>query len=167
MNQPAVYVNLVEDVVVSSTATGGVRTTVLTPKQYWGMGINLAEVTGGLRIRPGFDAGVGITLKWQWSLDGKTWKPASASGNRWGGAGGGACEDPPEAVLVSKCAERMSKEDADKGCLVVSANVAGSMRTADGDCFYNIACTMDCPDEKDEPEPAEGHTAAQSTSPWY
>ena len=79
MNQPAVYVNLCEDLLVASTSTGGVRTIVLTPKQYWGMGLNLAEVTGGLRIRSGFDVGVGVTLKWQWSLDGKTWKAASAT----------------------------------------------------------------------------------------
>lgn len=71
--QPAVYVNYCEDLTVESNAQGGVRVTVVVPKRMWGLGLNLGEFVAGLRIKSA-DANCGITLKWQWSLDGKTWK---------------------------------------------------------------------------------------------
>ena len=70
--RPAVYVNFVEDHLVTSLAAGGTRTFVITPKKYWGMGFNLQDFLAGLQIKSA-SPNVGVTLKWQWSLDGRSW----------------------------------------------------------------------------------------------
>jgi hypothetical protein len=78
-NPPVLYLILVEDLLVQSASNGAVQTYIITPKQYWGMGVNLAEFLAGLRIRTLTDAnaGAGVTVKWEYSLDGKTWKTGS------------------------------------------------------------------------------------------
>ena len=76
--QPALYINLCEDVLFSSNANGTPQTAVLTPKKYWGLGLNLTEMVLGLRIRNLTPGGTGkVTIKWQWSLDGSTWLNSS------------------------------------------------------------------------------------------
>lgn len=70
--QPAVYVNFVDDLTATSMAGGQVKTFIATPKKLWGLGLNLAEFTAGLRIKLP-DNNCGVTIKWQWSLDGHTW----------------------------------------------------------------------------------------------
>ncbi len=74
--QPAVYITLCEDRVVASNSDGSTRTVVLTPKKFWGLGMNLHELFVGFRIKDSGDSndGAGVTIKWQWSLDAKTWK---------------------------------------------------------------------------------------------
>jgi hypothetical protein len=69
--QPAAYVNLCEDATFVSMATGGVQTHVISPKKQWGMGLNLAELVVGMKMSSG--AGCGVTIKFQWSLDGSKW----------------------------------------------------------------------------------------------
>ena len=70
--QSSVYINLCEDTLFSSNATGTTQTVVLTPKKYWGLGLNLEEMVLGLRIR-NLTSGGKVSVKWQWSLDGSTW----------------------------------------------------------------------------------------------
>jgi hypothetical protein len=77
--QPAVYINLCEDVLFSSNANGTAQTAVLTPKKYWGLGLNLAELVLGLRVK-GLTSGGEVTVKWQWSLDGSIWMDGSPVG---------------------------------------------------------------------------------------
>lgn len=73
---PVSYVVLCEDLTVQSASNGTAQTYIITPKQYWGLGLNLSDFICGLRIKSSGDsnAGAGVTLTWQWSLDGKTWK---------------------------------------------------------------------------------------------
>jgi hypothetical protein len=76
--QSAVYINLCEDVLFSSNANGTTQTTVLTPKKYWGLGLNLAELMLGLRIQ-NLTASGEVIVKWQWSLDGSTWMDGAST----------------------------------------------------------------------------------------
>ena len=78
MHQPAVYVELVEDMSVVSLATGTARTYVIVPKKYYGLGMNLDEVVACLRVRNA-TANVGITTKAQWSFDAQVWEDYVAS----------------------------------------------------------------------------------------
>jgi len=72
---PAVYLVLCEDLTIQSSFNGNTQTHVVTPKAHWGMGFNLSDFIAGLRIKSSSDpnAGAGVTLTWQWSLDGKSW----------------------------------------------------------------------------------------------
>lgn len=78
MMQPALYLNLCEDMWVYSLGAGGIQRYVLTPKKYWGLGLNLAEVFAGLRIKSP-DNNFGITIKWDYSLDGTVFKTSSTA----------------------------------------------------------------------------------------
>lgn len=71
-----VYVNYIQDVLLASNADGGLRRVVITPKQFWGLTLGMSAFTAGMRITT-IDANSGITLKWQWSLDGSIWKTSS------------------------------------------------------------------------------------------
>lgn len=74
---PAVYVNYVEDQLVTSLADGSTRTWVITPKKFWGLGFNLQDFLAGLQIRNA-SPNVGVTLRWQWSLDGRNWNTVTS-----------------------------------------------------------------------------------------
>lgn len=74
-----IYLVLCEDLTLQSASDGHAQTHVITPKGNWGLGLNLGDFLAGLRIKSSSDnnAGAGVTLLWQWSLDGKTWKTGS------------------------------------------------------------------------------------------
>jgi len=72
MRQPAVYVNFVEDMGIVCFSSGGVRTYYVTPKKYYGLGMNLDEVLVCLRIK-NRSVTAGITVKNEYSFDGQNW----------------------------------------------------------------------------------------------
>lgn len=74
--QSAVYLNFCDDLFVTSLGTGAVQKYLITPKKFFGLGLNLAEFVAGLRISD-LSASGGVTLKWQWSLDGVIWSDGS------------------------------------------------------------------------------------------
>lgn len=74
--QPAVYLNFCDDLFITSLGTGAAQKYVITPKKFIALGLNLAEFVAGLRIS-NLDTNGGITLKWQWSLDGVIWSDGS------------------------------------------------------------------------------------------
>lgn len=76
--QNAQYICFVEDMTVQSYSNGAGQTFVITPSQYFPMGLNLSALYVGLRIKNP-DATVGVTTKAEWSLDGKNWKSASST----------------------------------------------------------------------------------------
>lgn len=49
--QPAVYINLCTDLFITSLATGGTQTYVLTPAKLFGLGLNLAEFVACMRYQ--------------------------------------------------------------------------------------------------------------------
>jgi len=111
--QPAVYLNFFEDVTACSNANGSVRTIVVTPKRVWGLGLNLSDFTAGLRIKQP-DATFGITLKWQWSLDGKTWITGStvisekSAANDYAGSHNVVAEQLPFVRLIAEIRDTAS-----------------------------------------------------------
>lgn len=78
MQQPALYFNLIDDEWMVSLGNGAIKKYVLTPSKAFGLGMNLAECSIGLRIKNP-DATFGITMKVECSLDGRTWIPAAAA----------------------------------------------------------------------------------------
>ncbi len=62
-----------QDITLLSNVDGTVRTTILTPREKWGLPLGLSELLVGLRVSDLTTNG-GVTIKWQWSLDGRTWK---------------------------------------------------------------------------------------------
>lgn len=74
-----VYVNYVSDTLLASDADGSVRTVVITPRRFWGLPLGMGELLVGLRVE-GRETGFGVTLKWQWSLDGSRWVTGSTIG---------------------------------------------------------------------------------------
>jgi hypothetical protein len=76
--QPALYLNILEGTYLYSLGAGGVQRYVLAPKKYWALGLNVQEVFGGLRIKSP-DANFGLTLKWDYSLDGIGFKTSSTA----------------------------------------------------------------------------------------
>ena len=75
--QPAVYVNLCTEQLFTSLATGVVQTYPLTPARFYGLGLNLAEFVGCMRINDINGTGATVKLIWQYSFDGATWKDGS------------------------------------------------------------------------------------------
>jgi hypothetical protein len=69
----AVYVGVAEDLQVESLALGGVRKYVVTPKKYWGLPMASTQFMAGLRLGE-ISSNGGVTVKYQWSLDGVVWK---------------------------------------------------------------------------------------------
>lgn len=71
-----IYVNIAQDRVVESNATGTLRTVTLTPRRSWALGLNLREMLIGLRINS--ISGGRLTVLWQYSLDAQKWKDGTA-----------------------------------------------------------------------------------------
>lgn len=74
----AVYVEIVSDLYVSSKANGGARTWMITPKERWSLGLGLQSILAILRVSSP-DATVRISVKWEYSADGCTWKTRSTA----------------------------------------------------------------------------------------
>lgn len=62
--QPAVYINLCTDLFITSLATGGTQTYVLTPAKLFGLGLNLAEFVACMRISDIQGATATVKLIW-------------------------------------------------------------------------------------------------------
>ncbi len=72
MSSGATYLMVCEDLLVTSMGNGSVQQVVLSPPKSWNLGLNLAEIVAGLRIKS-LTTNTGIKVRWQYSLDGKTW----------------------------------------------------------------------------------------------
>jgi hypothetical protein len=72
----ALWLKIAGGRLLTSNIDGSVRTEILTPEELWGHGFNLADFLAGLRIEVS-SANVGVTIKWEWSLDKGVWKPGS------------------------------------------------------------------------------------------
>ncbi len=68
----AMYVQIQDDMIVESLSGGAIKTYVLTPKQYWGLPMASLSFLAGMSITQ-LSANAGITVKYQWSLDGVNW----------------------------------------------------------------------------------------------
>lgn len=71
--QQDVYLLNCQDRTVESSDGGEARTYVITPKDYWGLGLGMRQFIVGLRINQPKSPQFRVTLKWQWSLDGQVW----------------------------------------------------------------------------------------------
>jgi hypothetical protein len=72
----AVYVVNTEDLQVESLGGGAIRKYVVTPKKFWGLAMGSTVFVAGLRISE-LDPNAGVTVKYQWSLDGAVWQTGS------------------------------------------------------------------------------------------
>lgn len=68
----AVYVTNVEDLQIESLGGGGIRKYVITPRKYWALPMGSTTFLAGMRISE-LDLNCGITVRYQWSLDGVVW----------------------------------------------------------------------------------------------
>lgn len=68
-----VYINFTDGTNLLSKAGGEVRKYVVTPKKFWGLGLGLEKFMAGLSLDQ-IDANTGVTVRWQWSLDGCGWQ---------------------------------------------------------------------------------------------
>jgi hypothetical protein len=73
----AVWVQLLEDITLTSNADGTLRYHVLTPPELQTMGLNLESFLGCMRISS-IDQNCSVVLRYQYSFDGYAWLDATA-----------------------------------------------------------------------------------------
>lgn len=71
-----VYVVNTQDTTLASLQGGATKSVVVTPKGYWGLPMGARSIVAGLRLT-NLANNAGVTLKWQWSLDGVNWNSGS------------------------------------------------------------------------------------------
>ena len=66
------YVNYIDDQNLLSKAGGEIRKFIIVPKGIWGLPLGMDKYLVGVDLDQ-LDTNAGVTVKWQWSLDGSKW----------------------------------------------------------------------------------------------
>ena len=70
------YVQYVDDELFSANGDGTARKTILTPKSAWALGLGIKQFLAGLDVTE-LSTNAGVTVRWEWSLDGVKWNTGS------------------------------------------------------------------------------------------
>ncbi len=68
----ATYIQFQDDVLLDANGDGSAKTHILTPKAYWSLGLGLNAFIACLNVTE-LAPNCGVTVKWQWSVDGVNW----------------------------------------------------------------------------------------------
>lgn len=74
----ALWLVLVEDLVIQANTDGSTRQFIVTPEKYRALGLDLDELLACVRIND-IDTNAGVTTKQQFSFDGQNWTDASSA----------------------------------------------------------------------------------------